>query len=390
MKKIAFVLPEYAMPVPSIMGGAVEQLLDILIEENEKNEVFKFSIYLPYFSKEIVSKLKNFKFKHTNLVFIKRTFFINFFIRVINKLNRIFHNKKQFTTTYVRNVINDLNKNNFDKVIFEGNPLGLPKKLLKTYNRENIYLHLHSQYIDKENIFSVFGNLIGVSDFISNDWKFWLEEKKINNVCIQTLKNCIDETRFSKKITVKERDKIRECFGFEKTDFVVIFCGRIVSVKGIKELMQAVIECNNNIKLLLIGSPEFARKKKTQFLVEIENIVKANTEKIKFTGFVSNDEMYKYYQSADLQAIPSTYNEAAGLVVTEGVYSGLPQLVTNSGGIPEFIDKNGSIIIDRLKDVTKNLKKNILILSKDKDKCEKMGKANLNYSKNFVDIINIK
>ena len=37
MKKIVFLMPFYAFPVPSTMGGGVEELMTILLEEHAKD-----------------------------------------------------------------------------------------------------------------------------------------------------------------------------------------------------------------------------------------------------------------------------------------------------------------------------------------------------------------
>ena len=38
MKKIVFMMPFYAFPVPSTMGGGIEELMTLLLNENEKQE----------------------------------------------------------------------------------------------------------------------------------------------------------------------------------------------------------------------------------------------------------------------------------------------------------------------------------------------------------------
>ena len=44
MEKIAVILPAL-LPVPSVLGGAVESIINNMIDENERNPRFQFSIY---------------------------------------------------------------------------------------------------------------------------------------------------------------------------------------------------------------------------------------------------------------------------------------------------------------------------------------------------------
>ena len=44
MKKIALVLPE-VYPVPAVLGGAVEELVTILIEQNEIEQKAEFIVF---------------------------------------------------------------------------------------------------------------------------------------------------------------------------------------------------------------------------------------------------------------------------------------------------------------------------------------------------------
>lgn len=44
MKKIAFFMPEYALPIPAIQGGAIEELVEILINEMKQKTIINYSL----------------------------------------------------------------------------------------------------------------------------------------------------------------------------------------------------------------------------------------------------------------------------------------------------------------------------------------------------------
>ena len=66
-----------------------------------------------------------------------------------------------------------------------------------------------------------------------------------------------------------------------------------------------------------------------------------------FTGYIKNEELPKVYQMSDIQVIPSKLGEALGNVVIEGMASGIKQIVTNDGGIPEIAKYSNSYIIEK-------------------------------------------
>jgi hypothetical protein len=84
-----------------------------------------------------------------------------------------------------------------------------------------------------------------------------------------------------------------------------------------------------------------------------------NTGRIIFTGYVNNEELYKYHQISDIQVIPSLCEDAAPLVPIEGMCSGLPLIVTDSGGMIEYIDDACALVVSR-DEIVKNLTKAIM------------------------------
>ncbi|CAN5221169.1 glycosyltransferase family 4 protein [soil metagenome] len=150
--------------------------------------------------------------------------------------------------------------------------------------------------------------------------------------------NYFDPENFSEE----ERINILQNLGIPLDDLIFIFIGRLVSEKGINELVAAFSELkrnNNNISLLLIGPFE-------QDLDPLEkntlNTIKEDS-KIYTTGY--QVDVRPYLAIADVLTFPS-YREGFPNVVMQACAMGLPAIVSNINGCNEIIieGKNGIII----------------------------------------------
>ena len=64
------------------------------------------------------------------------------------------------------------------------------------------------------------------------------------------------------------------------------------------------------------------------------------SERVEFTGFKDWDELPELYASADVLCVPSRY-DGWGLVVPEGLASGLPVIATDRMGAALEVYSNG-------------------------------------------------
>ena len=220
-----------------------------------------------------------------------------------------------------------------------------------------------------------------VSEFAKKEWLRTTKQKKTG---AHVVYNCVNEAKFNKKITVEQRNKLRAQLGLKEDDFVVLYCGRIQEVKGVRELLRAFAGIKeHNCRLLIIGNADFAVNTTTPFLKEVEELVQQDTDRIRFTGYIENAELYQYYQCADMQVVPSMWEEAAGLVAIEGMLSGLPLVVTKSGGLVEYAPKEVAMQIER-NGIVENLKMAIETVMDNPVERRKMSEASEKRAKDFT------
>jgi spore coat protein SA len=373
MKKIALVLYE-GLPVPAVMGGAIEELVTILIEQNEiehKVEFYVFSMDHP----EARERAKGYKYTH--MIYLPKTSVAD---RIANRLIRytdVFlhkirpHKKTMIDIAYYRRVMRYLKAHPVDAIVCEGGKYEQFRRFSEEFGKEKLYLHVHHHLLCEDYFDHIFGNAIGISNFARDEFLRTTKEADIRGY---TVYNSVNQDKFTKRITAEERREIRASLGFSQEDFVVIYCGRIIEVKGARELVQAIVNINDpHIKLLMIGSANFGTNEDTPYVKEVKELLAQAGERVQFTGYLPNTQLYRYYQSADLQVIPSLWEEAAGLIAIEGMLCGLPLVVTRSGGLIEYAPQDVACQVERA-GIVENLEHAITELSADAGKRKEMSK----------------
>ena len=160
--------------------------------------------------------------------------------------------------------------------------------------------------------------------------------------------NGIDNSYFNPELfSIEENAVLKTNLGIKKTDFVFIFVGRIVSDKGINELVEAfdkICLVEENIKLLLVGPFEYELdplQKKTKLLID-------NNDKIILVGY--QNDVRPYFAISNTLVFPS-YREGFPNVVMQAGAMKLPSIVSDINGCNEIIENNLNGIIIPVKKV---------------------------------------
>jgi glycosyltransferase involved in cell wall biosynthesis len=219
-------------------------------------------------------------------------------------------------------------------------------KLAKYYEKPFI-LTQHNTFIDYNNIFNYIEKVndltVGKETLkqadkiiaVSNATKTYVLSLGADPNKIKVLHNGVDLDRFQPLPKIKEG--MRKILGISKEAKVVLTVRRLVYKNGVDTLINAAniaVKKKQNIVFIIAGKgPDMISvQRQIEFLGLEKNI--------KLTGFVADQDLHLYYNTADLFVLPSKSGEGLPLVALEAMACGLPVIATNVGGINEIMVKN--------------------------------------------------
>lgn len=379
------------MPVPAVCGGAIETLITSIVKKYSKKDGFRLTIFSVY-HKDAVEEAK--KYPEVRFVWTHTNTFKNLAKHAIFLAVRELTGKTiRVLQRHYNEIAPVIQNEKFDLLITEGGDEKAVIDIAKGYKREQLVFHSHIHYIPTEEVVKGYGHMIGVSEFVVREYE------KACQIPVNThvLKNAIDVEQFSRNVSEEQKRKIRKKLGVSEEDFVILYVGRIMEIKGILELIQAVTSLKDkHVKLLIMGSANSGKWAFSPYEKKVKKLSKQNKDRILYTGYVDNSEIYQYASVADVQCLPTLIEEAAPLVIVEAMAEGLPLIVTNSGGVMEYVDWDTAFIIER-DNIVDNLRRAICYMKDHPEVRKKMSENEkkeskkydeLVYYNNFIELIN--
>ena len=181
----------------------------------------------------------------------------------------------------------------------------------------------------------------------------------------------------------QNKEKAKKQLGWDNK-FVVLFVGRLVRIKGVRELLQASHILHKNTVIAIAGEGPLS--------VEVMEEANKKNSKVIFLHKISNDKLPLYYNAADLLIVPSTHEEGFGRVILESLACGTPVIGANRGAIPEAMDDT----VGRLITITpENIANAVMQLEKDPTLVQKLSRSSHTYAmkrygeKNIREIIKV-
>lgn len=159
--------------------------------------------------------------------------------------------------------------------------------------------------------------------------EYFLPPSKVHIIC-----NGIKDTYVS--LLPSEQLALRHRLLIDDDEKIILFVGRLYSDKGLESLIRAFYQVHAHVKsrLVIIGdgnTPPF------------QKICKGFWNIVTFTGRLEQEDLFDFYQVADVGVMPSFY-EQCSFVAIEMMMMGLPLVFTDAPGLGEMLPDNAPLI----------------------------------------------
>lgn len=312
--------------------------------------------------------------------------------RIYNRVNKNGKIIKVFSPYYISfsNIKKIINTNYLNLYSFEKSVKKVFKKLSKSIDFDIIYAHfifpsaIVANKIGKEYnipVFFAYGessqhdtiNYLkinktrkllqetkGVIAVSGDNKKRLIENKIVPTNIIKVFPNGIDNLVFYKK----NKKDVRKKIGFSEKDFIVIFVGRYIELKGINRLCEALKKMKNqNIKAVFIGNGP----------------IKPDYKYTIFEGSLDHEKIPDYLSASDIFVLP-TSSEGCCNAIIEALACGLP-VVSSKKTFNDILDETCSIRINEMN--IDEIKHAIEELYNNKQKRKQLSDGALEKSKHF-------
>ena len=121
----------------------------------------------------------------------------------------------------------------------------------------------------------------------------------------------------------------------------VLFVGRKDERKGLRYLLEAfggLLETRRDLRLVIVGPGDPDRTCESL----IDEIGRVDHDMVRLTGPVSDEDLPRYYASADVFCSPATGGESFGIVLLEAMAAGAPVVASDIAGYRDVIAHEGN------------------------------------------------
>lgn len=201
-----------------------------------------------------------------------------------------------------------------------------------------LYIHWHADISGQKLLYSLYKDyekkLLLRADKIIATSQIYLEHSEpLRNFLYKSVivPNTINEQKFPDKADDADKiEQIRKLYGNKK---ILFFVGRHVPYKGIEYLIDCEKLVDDDCVFVVAGKGPLTKRLKTQA---------AHSDRIKFIGKISDEELRLYLKASYLFLFPSiNRSEAFGVALAEALYCGLPAVSFDiEGSGVTWVNKN--------------------------------------------------
>jgi glycogen(starch) synthase len=147
---------------------------------------------------------------------------------------------------------------------------------------------------------------------------------------IEVAYNGVDPQKYDpESVSSEQVQKIKAFYGLKDDNFMILFLGRLVGVKGVDKLIMAmphVLSKIPNARLVIVGVGD-----QQEYLINLTRTMRLN-EYVRFRfDFIPEEERILHYAACDVAVFPSYY-EPFGIVALEAMSMEKP-VVVGAGGV---------------------------------------------------------
>ena len=297
--------------VPSLDSGGVERgtvdVANFLAEKKIQNFIITSG------GKMLKELDDNFTHVHKLPVASKNFFSYPLIARKINQ----FIKANNINIVHVRSrgpawMINFMVKNNIKTIATFHNVYGGNSYLKKLYNKG----------------LSNMNHLVAISDYVKETI---VKKYNLASNNISVINRGIDTEYFNQPLDTETRDNIIKTHQIDTAKKIILFPARMTSWKGQLEFIDVIKKLDTqNVLILFAGDTKNESYTK---LVRNKIILNNLTGVCKILGSINQDEMRSLYQIADLSVSFPLRAEGFGRTVSESLYSKIPVLAFDYGGV---------------------------------------------------------
>lgn len=137
-----------------------------------------------------------------------------------------------------------------------------------------------------------------------------------------------------------DRAAARTHLGIDSTAELIVYAGRLVAEKGLRELvgaMRELVERRPRVELAMIGTGPLHDELAAE-------VARQTSLRVHLPGALPADGVARWMTAADVFALPS-YSEGYPNVLVEALACGRPIVATPVGGIPEIVDERCGVLV---------------------------------------------
>lgn len=136
-----------------------------------------------------------------------------------------------------------------------------------------------------------------------------------------------------------DRAELKKKNGF--SEFTLLFIGRLSNEKNVDQLLRAAAELKGKIPSLSVGIASTGPAEQKLRKLTLDLGLKG---KVRFLGFLGQEELREAYNAADVFVMPSTV-ETQSLSSMEAMLCGLPVVAVHSMGLDEYLKPEAGFLL---------------------------------------------